>query len=63
MLQGELKIADFGLARYISKAGQQQNTDGKEGRMTNRVITVWYRWDPCGMGELVCTAALHRPCV
>lgn len=45
-MQGELKIADFGLARYISKAGQQQNADNRQdGRMTNRVITLWYRCD------------------
>ena len=44
ILQGELKIADFGLARYLSKVGQQQSADGRQdGKMTNRVITVWYR--------------------
>lgn len=30
--KGELKIADFGLARFQTK-----------GNMTNRVVTLWYR--------------------
>lgn len=38
--KGELKIADFGLARYFRKGG-----DGgeREAPMTQRVITLWYR--------------------
>ena len=36
--KGELKLADFGLARpYREK---------QEGRFTNRVITLWYRCAP-----------------
>lgn len=54
--KGELKIADFGLARsfYKKQTQQQQNSDGLKpsmsskpgqsiGTMTNRVITLWYR--------------------
>lgn len=33
---GILKIADFGLARYKDETTQK-------GRLTNRVITLWYR--------------------
>ena len=33
--KGQLKIADFGLARW--------NDKGEDGRYTNRVITLWYR--------------------
>ena len=51
-LQGELKIADFGLARYMQKAGQQ--SDGRvDSKMTNRVITVWYRWAEAGCLEVL----------
>lgn len=32
---GELKIADFGLAKFYSK--------GKKNDLTNRVITQWYK--------------------
>lgn len=35
---GSLKLADFGLARALSKGGQQQPQ-----RYTNRVVTLWYR--------------------
>ncbi len=68
-MQGELKIADFGLARYLSKAGQQQSADGRQdgGKMTNRVITVWYRCavQPYAVLELclpmlVCLPACER---
>eukprot|EP00887_Chlorella_sp_A99_P000009 scaffold16.g9.t1 len=38
--RGELKIADFGLARYMQQRGQDGLLDR---RMTNRVITLWYR--------------------
>ena len=31
---GSLKLADFGLARFVS---------GKEKTYTNKVITLWYR--------------------
>lgn len=48
--RGELKIADFGLARYFLKGGQgAASTDGtkqatsSDPKMTNRVITLWYR--------------------
>lgn len=34
--QGHLKIADFGLARYYN--------DLPDATMTNRVITLWYRY-------------------
>ena len=37
---GELKIADFGLARYCQRSAPGQEAQGK---MTNRVITLWYR--------------------
>ena len=45
---GELKIADFGLARYFHKSqgGGGEGEGGGAGvdaRMTNRVITLWYR--------------------
>jgi CTD kinase subunit alpha len=33
--RGELKLADFGLARFYSKR--------RKGDYTNRVITLWYR--------------------
>lgn len=35
MLHSVLKLADFGLARTYLDEGQQ--------KMTNRVITLWYR--------------------
>lgn len=38
--RGELKIADFGLARYTGGAG---GDGGGDSRMTTRVITLWYR--------------------
>jgi serine/threonine protein kinase len=47
---GELKIADFGLARYFHKSQGGGGGEGEGGgtgvdaRMTNRVITLWYRW-------------------
>lgn len=50
--KGELKIADFGLARsFIKKQNDTSATDGLKpsksgqsiGTMTNRVITLWYR--------------------
>ena len=34
--RGQLKLADFGLARTFR--------DREDGKMTNRVITLWYRW-------------------
>lgn len=34
--KGILKLADFGLARPFSEAAQG-------GKLTNRVITLWYR--------------------
>ena len=40
---GILKLADFGLARAISK--------GKENRYTNRVVTLWYRPPELLLGE------------
>ena len=36
--RGQLKLADFGLARTFR--------DREDGKMTNRVITLWYRWVP-----------------
>lgn len=33
--KGQLKVADFGLARTFR--------DREDGKMTNRVITLWYR--------------------
>jgi serine/threonine protein kinase len=42
--KGELKIADFGLARYYNKGGRgAEGGDHPDVRMTNRVITLWYR--------------------
>lgn len=55
--KGQLKIADFGLARsfYKKQTGNTSSTDGLKpdaraskpgqniGHMTNRVITLWYR--------------------
>lgn len=40
---GELKLADFGLARFYHKR--------KRGDYTNRVITLWYRSPELLMGE------------
>ena len=37
--KGQLKLADFGLARTFR--------DREDGKMTNRVITLWYRWGSC----------------
>jgi serine/threonine protein kinase len=34
--RGELKLADFGLARTYQEK--------QDGRLTNRVITLWYRY-------------------
>ncbi|KAI7837692.1 hypothetical protein COHA_008485 [Chlorella ohadii] len=39
--KGELKIADFGLARYFRKGGD--GSERGEPPMTQRVITLWYR--------------------
>ena len=39
---GQLKLADFGLARTFR--------DRDEHKMTNRVITLWYRWGACMPG-------------
>ncbi|KAK4933820.1 hypothetical protein LTR28_011211, partial [Elasticomyces elasticus] len=41
--KGELKLADFGLARFFSK--------GKKVDYTNRVITIWYRSPELLLGE------------
>lgn len=56
--RGELKIADFGLARYYfprrggaggegrqmgEPAAQAQGAATQDPQMTNRVITLWYR--------------------
>jgi serine/threonine protein kinase len=38
--KGELKIADFGLARYYTP----DRSEAEPRQMTNRVITLWYRW-------------------
>ncbi len=43
--QGVLKLADFGLARAISKKAGQPN------RYTNRVVTLWYRPPELLLGE------------
>lgn len=55
--KGELKIADFGLARYYNKPDDRnEGTEQVDSRMTNRVITLWYRWGSlplAGMGEVV----------
>lgn len=40
---GELKLADFGLARALNKGGHQ--------RYTNRVVTLWYRPPELFLGE------------
>ena len=40
---GQLKLADFGLARFYSKRGQLD--------YTNRVITIWYRSPELLLGE------------
>lgn len=40
---GQLKLADFGLARFFSKHGQPD--------YTNRVITIWYRSPELLLGE------------
>lgn len=48
--KGELKLADFGLARFINKK--------KRNDYTNRVITLWYRSPELLMGETV-----YGPCV
>ena len=40
---GQLKLADFGLARFFSKRGQPD--------YTNRVITIWYRSPELLLGE------------
>ena len=41
--QGQLKLADFGLARFYSKRGKPD--------YTNRVITIWYRSPELLLGE------------
>lgn len=41
--RGELKLADFGLARFYSKRRMQD--------YTNRVITLWYRPPELLLGE------------
>ena len=41
--QGQLKLADFGLARFYSKRGKLD--------YTNRVITIWYRSPELLLGE------------
>ena len=41
---GCLKIGDFGLARTKDATNQQ-------GRLTNRVITLWYRYSPLHKGH------------
>ena len=41
--QGQLKLADFGLARFYSKRGRPD--------YTNRVITIWYRSPELLLGE------------
>jgi CTD kinase subunit alpha len=43
--KGELKLADFGLARVYSKR--------KRNDYTNRVITLWYRSPELLLGETV----------
>ncbi len=48
--RGELKLADFGLARLYNKR--------REMDYTNRVITLWYRSPELLMGETV-----YGPCV
>ncbi len=54
-LQGELKIADFGLARYFNGPGG--GGGGAADRpMTNRVITLWYRSALGLQGRLHCRA-------
>lgn len=45
--KGEVKLADFGLARIFQ---------GPEGRYTNRVITLWFR-----PPELLLGATLYGP--
>jgi len=42
---GQLKLADFGLARAISQKNSQPN------RYTNRVVTLWYRPPELLLGE------------
>jgi serine/threonine protein kinase len=42
---GILKLADFGLARTF----QEQN----DSRLTNRVITLWYRYVPSILGCVI----------
>ncbi|PSC69315.1 cyclin-dependent kinase C-2-like isoform A [Micractinium conductrix] len=52
---GELKIADFGLARYFVKGGGGASGGGGAGGdrpMTNRVITLWYRPPELFMGSV-----------
>lgn len=44
--RGELKIADFGLARSFLIGDEKDASDGEQKKnplMTNRVITLWYR--------------------
>ncbi len=48
--RGELKLADFGLARVYHKRRQQD--------YTNRVITLWYRSPELLLGE-----TMYGPCV
>lgn len=40
--KGELKIADFGLARHQTK-----------GNLTNRVVTLWYRAPEILLGKFI----------
>lgn len=42
---GILKLADFGLARYIN------NDVNEENKYTNRVVTLWYRPPELLLGE------------
>jgi len=42
--KGELKLADFGLARFMSP-------NGHSNRYTNRVVTLWYRPPEVLLGE------------
>lgn len=42
--KGNLKLADFGLARSFS--------NDHNANLTNRVITLWYRYDLCDTNPL-----------
>jgi serine/threonine protein kinase len=43
-IRGQIKLADFGLARYY-------NADDKQRPYTNKVITLWYRAPELLLGE------------